>query len=772
MKFKLFTKRLIFAAGGMTIATLVACGSNLPDVNVTETGDGDAGDGDMGDGDSGDGDIGDGDGDGVVVDPGVPPNPGLCETDTLKRKRTLKPDGSNHPDAEEALALMTVDEKIDALNGGTECPGYDCDFDGTGVPSLNIKDFRMRDGPRGVHTHNGDLATTFAVAMARGASFDLELENRVGRVQGVEMRELRYDLSLSPQINTLRNPRWARAQESYSEDPFMLGKFGAAYVNGMQENVPACPKHFAMNNTDENRHDMSANADEQTLRENYTLAFKIVVEEADPGCIMAAYNDVNGTPSTENSHLLTDILRDDWGWEGFVVSDWWATTPSGGAATLNAGLDLEMPDKAAFKTLPSDLSGGAVQASRIDEAAMRILNVRGRFGQLADGYNHDNPNGKIWDTPDHKAVARETAEKGAVLLRNEGILPISPDVKSIMVMGPDADLPVTTTSTPGGPHGMGDRGSSNTNPPYAVSYLKGLTDRGAASEVTVTSSTIAADATKADLIVIPVTMQHEDEGEAFSNGGDRDDMTLSGNHPIHWNPKPAAFINEVAGYNPNVVVLLAVGSAIIVEDWAASAPGIVQTFYPGQEAGNAVAALLFGDVNFSGKLPFTVGTSEDQYPYFGNNDATLNVDFLHGYRKFETEGLTPRYWFGTGLSYTTFEYGEIELLCESSSTEGAVQAGITITNTGSVAGDEVVQAYIGYPNTAARRPVKELKAWARTGLLQPGESKKIYFNIPARDMMYWGDSGWTLENVAHDLIISASANPADPNMRKASFTLN
>src|SRR5690606_21226060 len=192
-------------------------------------------------------------------------------------------------------------------------------------------------------------ATTFAVAMARGASFDTDLEYRVGRVMGREMQALRYDLMLAPQINVLRHPRWARAQESYSEDPQMMGKFGVASVRGIQEYVPACPKHFAANNTDENRETTSANMDEQTLRENYTWAFQMVVEEADPACIMAAYNRVNSIYATENPHLLTEILRDDWKWEGFVLSDWWATVPDNGAAALTAGLDLEMPDERSFR---------------------------------------------------------------------------------------------------------------------------------------------------------------------------------------------------------------------------------------------------------------------------------------------------------------------------------------------------------------------------------------------------------------------------------------
>ncbi len=768
----------MMVALGLCIGAGAACSSKLPP-GATVEGDGDSttgdGDGMTGDGDGtpgdGDGDDTPGDGDGTTP---VDRNDPSCMSKPLQRFKKLRPDGTDHPDAVAALSAMSVPEKIAILNGGQNCANYDCDFDGTGVPSLGILDFRMRDGPRGVHSHiPTEKSTTFAVAMARGASFDTELEYRVGRTQGREMDALRYDLSLSPQINTLRHPRWARAQESYSEDPYMMGKFGAAYTRGMQEYVPACPKHFAANNTDENRQTMSANLDEQTLRENYTMAFQIVVEEADPACIMAAYNRVNSIYATENPHLLTDILRTDWGWEGFVVSDWWSTVVNNGAAALNAGLDLEMPDQRAFQTLPGALNNNEITNARIDEAALRILNVRARFGQLAEDFTHNNANQAIVNDPEHIAIARETAEKGAVLLKNEGsILPIGGSVSSILMMGPDALVPVMTTNNQDIVHGLGDRGSSNTNPPYAVSYIDGINNRAEQASITVSHSNTVADAANADLIIIPVTMQHQDEGEAFGGGGDRDDMTFSGGHPTHWNPKPTTFINQVAAVNPNVIVLIATGSAVVIEDWIESAPGIVQTFYPGQEAGNAVASLLFGDINFSGKLPFTVGTSENQYPAFGNNTNNVTMEYYHGYKKFEVENLTPRYWFGHGLSYTTFAYSDLELLCDTSTVAGAVNAKVTVTNTGTVAGDEVVMAFIGYPNTAApRRPVKEIRQWHRTGLLAPGESKDVYFSISARDMRYWSDSGWVIENVEQRLIVAPSADPNHPNKLEASFTL-
>ncbi len=726
----------------------------------------------------GTGGTGSGGGAGVVDSGPVGMDDQSCQSFTATRASMVT--GVTSSEASEKLAQMTLDQKISILSGGDVCPGFDCDFDATGVPALGIDDFKMRDGPRGVHALSGALATTWAVAEARSASFDVDLERRVGEAQAKEMRALKYDLALAPTINVLRHPGWARAQETYGEDPVLNGEMGAAYTNGMQTLIPACPKHFAGNNTDENRNKMIASMDEQTLRENYTRAFQIIVEKADPACIMAAYNGVNGEFSTENSHLLTDILRTDWKWDGFVVSDWWATKEDG-AKSLKAGLDLEMPDKRAFEDLPVAVSNGTVDPALIDQAALRILKARAVFGQFGSEYRNSQLNPGIVNDPGQKALALETAVKGAVLLKNEGVLPIgakasevgygSPNVKSIIVLGPDALVPITDTSSIGIAHGMGDRGSSNTNPPYAVSYFDGISAR-AGSDIAVTSGTTAADAAGKDLVIIPVTMAHEDEGEAFGGGGDRDDLTLTKIHPLHWSKKPTAFINEVAAVNPNIVVLLAVGSAIVMDDWADSAKAIVQPFYPGQEAGTAIAQLLFGDVNFGGKLPFTVAHAEADYPIFGNLVEETHYDYLHGYRKFEAESITPRYWFGFGLSYTKYSYSALTPLCTSLAQGGRLNFNVDVTNSGSVAGDEIVQAYIGYPNTAVRRPPKELKAFTRVSLA-PGETKTVQLTIPVSDMAYWSeaDNGWRVETgVEHMLYVGPSADPA--TLLSAPFTIN
>jgi beta-glucosidase len=734
-----------------------------------------------------------GTGSGLSGAPTVQADDPTCTNFTAPRLAVLTP---IDPQATQLAGTgLSSTQKLTMLSG-PPCPTYNC-FSSNAVTGTTpaLPAYEMRDGPRGVRAINSANtqswpSTTWAVAEARAASFDIDLEYRVGVAQGVEAYGLLADVILAPVVNTLRNPLWARAQETYGEDPVVLGEMGAAFTRGLQQNVAACPKHFVMNDTDNNRTTANAIVDEQTLRENYTRPFEIVVKKADPACIMAAYNQVNGLHSTENQHILTDILRTDWGWQGYVVSDWWATIPGHGAATLNAGLDLEMPDQAAFQGLPSALTSGGIQTARVTEAATRILNARIKFKGLTAAYQSRTRDTNVASDANRAALARETEEKGAVLLKNGAtdttrILPLgpkatavgfgTPTVTTIAVVGPDSLRPIAPTQSDNATgtfvSGLGDSGSSQTIPPHSVSFVQGIKNyvMKKGLSIAVTQSLDASAAAGASVVIVPVTMSHEDEGEGYNKGADRKDFTLSGAHPMHWTQKPAGFINDLAKTNPNVVVLLAVGSAIVMEDWMASARGIVQTFYPGQEGGDAVASLLFGDINFSGKLPFTVAQNPADYPPFQNAGASAQIEYLHGYRRFEANNAAPRFWFGYGQSYTTYEYSNLKVLCSTVSATGRLNVQVTVKNTGMMAGDEVVQLYIGYPNTkAAKRPKKELKAFTRV-TLAPGASQDVQLNVPVPDMAYWGASGWVVEKVAHTVLVGPSADPT--KLLSADFTI-
>jgi beta-glucosidase len=693
--------------------------------------------------------------------------------------------------ATQLVSAMSNTDKINILSGDHTTNPYataGVAFRSLGVSSLNIPNYPMRDGPRGMRNiMPGDVATAFAVAEARAASFDLELEYQVGNLQGREMRQAKNELALAPVINTLRHPRWARAQETYGEDPVLLGEMGAAYVRGMQQpgGCAACPKHWVLNDTDNNRMQANPTVDMQTLHENYTRPFEITIKKGDPACIMVAYNLVNGTHCTENKSVLGDIVRTQWGWGGFLLSDWSAAQAGHGAASMNAGLDLEMPVPSAFTTLSSDLTSGTLSSTTLTDAATRVMNARAKFKTLDAAYMSSTASFGLANSTESVDLAKRTALEGAVLLKNDGILPLgsvattvgsgSPNAKIIAIVGPDNNLPVAPTAAQNSQKnfvsGLGDRGSSQVVAPHAVSYAQGLQARGG---LTIKQSTDSSAAAGADVVIIPISMAHEDEGESYGGGADRQNMNLTSIHPIHWTPKPAAFIQSVAAINPNIIVLLNVGSAIIVEDWMASAKAIIQTFYPGQEGGTALAALLFGDSNFSGKLPFTVGQNESDYPQFQNNGtAAATIDYYHGYRLFEKNAKPVRYWFGYGMSYTTFTYSNLQVLCSGSTipATGALNVQVTVANTGKVAGDEVVELYIGYPNSKApKRPVKELKAFTRV-TLAAGASQNVQLSIPATDTAYWDatNNKWTVESVAHTVLVGPSADPS--KLLSATFTI-
>ena len=717
------------------------------------------------------------------------PDDPTCSAFTPTVVQTMTPVDSQ---ATTLVNAMTTQERINMLAGDTndqQGAGY---FRSVGVPSQGVPAYPMRDGPRGMRNINpGDVGTAFAVAEARAASFDLDLEYKVGNLQGREMRAAKNELALAPVVNTLRHPRWARAQETYGEDPVLLGEMGAAYVRGMQQpgGCAACAKHYVLNDTDNNRGTANPTVDDQTLHENYTRPFEITVKKGDPACIMVAYNLVNGTHCTENKNILNDILRStQWGWNGFLLSDWTASVKDNGAQSINAGLDLDMPKPWAFTSLSSDVTGGRVTSATLTASATRIMNARTKFKTLDAAYMSSTPNFSLAGAQEAVDLAKRTELEGAVLLKNDGILPLGtlattvgsglPNAKIIAIVGPDNNLPVAPTAaqnvTKNFVSGLGDRGSSQVVAPHAVSYFQGL--QAHPGGLTIKQSADASAAAGADVVIIPISMANEDEGEHYGTGADRQNMNLTTTHPLHWTTTlgmlPAAFIKSVAAINPNVIVLLNVGSAIIVEDWMVSAKAIIQTFYPGQEGGTALAALLFGDTNFSGKLPFTVGQNEADYPQFQNSgSAAATIDYYHGYRLFEKNAKPVRYWFGYGMSYTTYSYSNLQVLCSKVSPNGRLNIQVTVQNTGKVAGDEIVQLYVGYPNTKApKRPVKELKAFTRV-TLAPGASQNVQLSVPASDTAYWdaANSKWTVESVAHTVLVGPSADPT--KLLSAPFTI-
>ncbi len=645
---------------------------------------------------------------------------------------------------------------------------------------LNLPPWVLSDGPRGARVLDKGInaVTTFPVAMARGASWDVDLERRVNEVTAIEMRANNTNYGATPCINLLRHPAWGRAQETYGEDPWLLGQMGIAAVNGIQShNVMACPKHFALNSIENSRWVVDVEIDERTLREVYLPHFKKVVQEGKTASIMSAYNFVRGEQCGANKELLTTILRDEWGFEGFVSTDWIFGLYDG-LGGINAGLDVEMPWQQQYKlsTIKKGIESGDITESQIDTIVTRILKTRLQFAFAEDKmeYNHD-----LIAKKEHIDLARETAEKSMVLLKNDNnILPFSTEKnKTIAVIGRLADAKNT-----------GDKGSSNTSSEYVISPYQGIKNKHDKLGNTVIyndGSDIEAAkdiAKKADEVVLIVGYTLEDEGEYIifrreqmvksakagkpigkkGVGGDRTSLKLLA--------EDETLIKTLAPLNKNTVVNYVGGSAIDMSNWENKVSAILFSWYAGMEGGNALANVLYGAVNPSGKLPFSIAANEADYPSFTPYTDKITYGYYHGYTLFEKENKPVAYPFGFGLSYTSYDYSNLEIANKSLSHSNTLQVSVTVTNTGAMAGEEVVQLYIGFKNSGIDRPIKLLRGFDKI-YLEPNASKTVTFTLPVKELAYYNPTSkqWELEDMIHEVYIGASSKQSD--LLEDSFTI-
>ena len=663
--------------------------------------------------------------------------------------------------ARQLLARMTLEEKIDQMSGDT--PIFPAivvmawAYNTRPLPAgenrrLGIPAIQFTDGPRGVVVYH---STCFPVSMARGATWDPALEERVGEAMGLEARSQGANFMGSACINVLRHPAWGRAQETYGEDPHHLGEMGAALVRGLQRHIMACVKHFAANSIENVRMKVDVEIGERTLREIYLPHFKRCVDEG-VAAVMSAYNKVNGEYCGHNRHLLRDILKDEWGFAGFVMSDFVFGVRDGKAAALG-GLDVEMPFTMHYgRKLKRLVESGEVPPEVIDEAALRILRQKVRFAQIGEPARY-GPHAVV--SAQHRALAREVAQKSIVLLQNElapglgrRLLPIQrASVQRIAVIGRLARQ-----------GNIGDHGSSRVRPPYVVSPLQGI--RAAAGErVTVAYESgrslqrAAAAARQADVVILVAGYDYDDEGENLPNtreGGDRLSLRLS--------PHDESLIRAVAAANPATAVVLIGGGAIIAEAWRGQVPAILMAWYPGMEGGHALADVLFGDVNPSGKLPCVFPQSEAHLPPFDPAADKARYDYYHGYRLLDHDGHEPAFAFGFGLSYTSYRYSNLRLDAEAIPMDGAVTAQVDITNTGEVDGDETAQLYVSYEGSRVERHMKELKGFARVHLA-PGETKSLAFTLHASRLVYYDEAqrAWVVEPIEYQVLVGSSSRARD-----------
>jgi len=677
------------------------------------------------------------------------------------------------------LAQLTLDEKIKMMSGDTPFwPGM-AEMVGGGynkhpwpagaVPRLGIPGVRFSDGPRG-NVMPG--ATTFPVSMARGATWDPDLEERIGDVIGKELRAMGANFFGGICINLLRHPAWGRAQETYGEDTTLLGEFGAALTRGVQRHVMACSKHFALNSMENARFSVDVTIDPRALHEVYLPHFKRTVE-AGVASIMSAYNSMNGEWCGQNSALLKDILKEQWGFKGFIMTDFIFGMRNSKKAAL-AEQDIEMPFAMLHnRDLKALVQAGEVPLSRVDDAALRVLRQQIRF---ASGRNPSDYGWEVVGCAAHRALAREAALKSVVLLKNEGgLLPLHKPER-IAVIGRLAAQANT-----------GDGGSSNTQPAYVVTPLEGIRAKfGAEAQIDYDDGSnparAAALARGADVVLLVVGYTSLDEGEyigenmfstenyplptetelpfvqklealtrsqstdsGFAAGGDRASLSL--------HPRDEALILTVAAANPRSVVVIEAGSAVITEVWKEQVPAILMLWYPGMEGGHALADLLAGEANPSGRLPCSFPKRMEDLPFFDRKATKITYDLWHGYRKLERDGAAPAFPFGFGLSYTSFQISDLRLEQAEIAADGILKVSVQITNTGSMAGDEVVQFYLSVVKSQVDRAPKELKAFRRISL-QPGESKRLQVELPAAQLAYYDPhNGWTVEKTAYTLIV-------------------
>lgn len=647
---------------------------------------------------------------------------------------------------EKLIQSMTLEEKA------RMCVG-DSTWTTLPVERLGIPHFVMADGPHGVRrvedvhavVQKSLPATCFPTASCLASTWDRELIHELGEAIADECIALDVDVVLGPGVNMKRSPLCGRNFEYFSEDPFLAGEMAVSMIRGIQgKGVGTSLKHFTANNQEFQRFTMSSEVDERTLREIYLPAFEKAVKKAEPWTVMCSYNRVNGTLASQNRYLLTDILREEWGFEGMVVSDWGAVRDR--VAGLQAGLDLEMPGPhdRNVKRVVDAVQAGELDQEALDKSVRRILEIVFRAKQTAK-------NGS-YDIDAHHALARRIAARGMVLLKNEGILPLRSPEK-IAVIGAAARTP----------HFQGG-GSSHINPTRVDVPLDELKALAGDAHVTFAQGYPPDEGVREDLIEDAVQKAKEAEVAVLfialpsykeSEGYDRSDLDLT--------DQQVRLIQAVSATQPNTVVVLNNGAPVAVGEWIDGAAAVLEAWMMGQAGGGAVADVLFGRINPGGRLAETFPVRLEDTPAYlnfpGERGRVRYGEGLYiGYRWYDARRIPVRFPFGYGLSYTTFEYSGAAVSAKTFRDTDGVVVTVDVTNTGGTAGSEVVQVYVSDREAGLSRPVKELKGFARVDL-QPGETRTVSISLDFRAFAFYHPSykQWITEDGEFDILVGASA---------------
>lgn len=666
---------------------------------------------------------------------------------------------------EKLLSQMTLAEKVNMIHASSS-------FTSGGVERLNIPEFIMSDGPHGVrHEHGRDWAkdenvldssTYLPVGTALAATWNTDLGYKFGQVLGSEARFRGKDIILGPGLNIIRDPLNGRNFEYLTEDPYLNSQLVIGYSKGVQEfDVAACAKHYIANSLEFEREKVDVLMSDRALREIYLPGYKAAVQEGGVLTVMAAYNKFRGKYCAHSAYLLDDILKKEYGFDGLVVSDWNAVKNTMEAVPV--GIDIEMGTDLSMMSAgkPLDYSkfhmgdtvitlveNGSVQEAVVDEKVRRILRVMFRINMI-DGQRKEGQ----YNTKAHQEVARAIADEAIVLLKNEGnILPLKQEaIKRVAVIGANADR-----------KHAGGGGSSQVKAFYEITALQGLknllgdkvkVEYAPGYEISKDgkmNSKLVKDAVavakRADVVIYVGGLIHGYTDEWNDNAYDAESL----DKPDMKLPfRQGALINALLANNPNTIIVLMDGGPVDMGSWGNKAKGIVQAWYPGMEGGNALADILFGKVNPSGKLPMTFPVKLEDSPAHSlakYPDENLVIDHKEdifvGYRYFDTYDVAPAYAFGHGLSYTSFEYKDLKL----DKNGEQVNVSLTITNAGDQKGAEVVQVYVGDDESTLRRPEKELKAFQKVAL-EAGASATVTLELNADAFKYYNDTkgAWVLE---------------------------
>ena len=648
-------------------------------------------------------------------------------------------------DIKALVSQMTLEEKAGLCSG--------LDFWHTKpVERLGVPSVMVSDGPHGLRKQDEKVdhlgvndsikAVCMPAACATASSFDRDLMGRMGQAIGDSCQHEKLGVVLGPAVNIKRSPLCGRNFEYFSEDPYLAGEMSAAYINGVQsKNVGTSIKHFAANSQEHRRMSSSSNADERTLREIYFPAFETSVRKAQPWTVMCSYNRVNGVYASENPWLLTDVLRGEWGFKGYVMSDWGAVSDR--VAGVAAGLDLEMPSSGGIndRKIVAAVKSGELDERIVDQACERILEINYRY---LDNARPETP----WDQEaDHQLSAR-IAEECMVLLKNDGILPLN-KTDEVAFIGEFAAKPRFQGG--GSSHINAFRTTSAVEAAQGlpVTYVQGYSAaRDMATDEMIAEAVQAAKAAKVAVVFAGLPDAYESEGY------DRAHMAM----PACQN----RLIEAVAGANPNTVVVLHNGSPVEMP-WLGKVKAVLEAYLGGQAVGIATVRLLYGDANPCGHLAetFPVKLSDNpSYLYYGGegDEADYREGVFVGYRYYDKKEMPVLFPFGFGLSYTTFACSNLRLSGAKITDQETLTAAVTVTNTGSRAGKTVVQLYVGDRESTVLRPIRELKGFEKVEL-QPGESRDVTFTLDKRSFAYWNTQihDWHVETGVFTIEVDQSS---------------